>query len=60
MEIAFYLAVPLLAAIALLWVVNRRNPGDFRPRKDVHERAWDDTDTHWGGKVDPDRRQGRS
>ena len=60
MEIAFYFAVPLLAAIALLWVVNRRNPGNFRPGRDVPDRGGVNTDTHWGGKVDPDRRQGRS
>ena len=29
MEIALYFAVPVLAVIALLWVVNRRNPGNF-------------------------------
>ncbi len=29
MKIAFYFVVPLLAVIVMLWVVNRRDPGNF-------------------------------
>lgn len=59
MGIVIFIAVVVFAAIALLWVVDRRNPGDFRTNDmSAHDKGG--TDKGWHGRVDPERGQGRS
>jgi hypothetical protein len=58
MEIALYFAVPVLAVIALLWVVNRRNPGNYLGDAKAHDHDWGEWQR--SDKLDPDRRQGES
>jgi hypothetical protein len=58
MEIALYFAVPVLAVIALLWVVNRRNPGNYLGDAKAHDHDWGEWQR--SDKIDPDGRQGRS